>query len=127
MAGSEGLFERPSDLRYLRPLPGWFLYPEHSTHSIFQASRSSVVESAYLVVAEWRPRHESLAAFKDAVQELVRHAHSCSKMVRSFLALQYLDEYQDESITIISIHKSKEDSSQWWKMSDIVESRYVAK
>lgn len=114
VAAAEGLFERPSDLRYLEPLPDGFLHREGVGQSVFQASRAAVrVKGAYMVVEELRPRPEAVSECNEVVREMLTHARERPDEVGSCLALRYLQEYEDETVFVLTVHPSRQEGDRW--------------
>ena len=122
-AGEQGIFESPSDLRYLEPLPGSSLNDHRNNQMVFQGSKNAT--SAYAIVEEFRPRADALTDFHTHVHGMLEHASSSGETLRSFAALKYLEEYEDDSMAILSVHASREDRDQWAQQPTVTNLKYV--
>lgn len=117
MVGEGNILDRPSDLRYLQPVSSSFLRREEATGVILQASRfTSEVTSLYITVEEWRPNEGDRSQLNNVVEEFVGHAHANSDSVEAFLALKYLEQYDDPSIVSIAVHSSPISRVEWSSM-----------
>ncbi|KAL2864087.1 putative quinol monooxygenase [Aspergillus lucknowensis] len=109
--GAEGLLERPSDLRFWRPLLGYLVYQGKPVD--FSASTTR----KYIVTDELTPLPGQKVQVIGQLRLLAHEAEQ--RQVPSFWVLHRGDEEQDESILVFAMYKD------WDEFTDIEHSREI--
>ena len=68
---------------------------------------------AYITVEEWRPYKGERSQLDEVVKELIGHAHESPDSVDGFLALKYLEQYDDPSMVTVAVHHSESSRQRW--------------
>jgi hypothetical protein len=107
-AGLESFFEKPSDLRYLRPIGCSRVETTNGKQLLFQRSRMDRLGEWYLIVDEITPKEGNKADVVVALAELRSVLANRGDMVNVVLALEYLPEYEDDTVASIILYYSRE-------------------
>lgn len=105
---SEGLFERPSDLRYLRPVADESVSTVSGNQLLFQTSRGGHPEqSQYLIVDEIKPKDGQKSEVLAALAKMKKLLQSVDA-VKLVVTLEYLPEYEDDAVASLVLYDSEQ-------------------